>query len=285
MITKIVIVGDTHVGSIYGLAHPSCVPAERKNPFLDWIFESWQDFCKKHKDPTYLLLIGDLAEGAQVRTLGVDALATDSDAQVSMAKKLLDLLIPNKSTIIYGINGSGYHGGDGLATCIDRRITEAIGGEYKGPIFEFDIKQERIQVAHGGTGSLVNPSTYIQREIGLSKTDAQKRKTKGPTILVRGHQHRFYMIQDDSGVFGVLNGCWQYTTPFMAKKSANITPSFGGTIIEINEVTKIYRAEFLLPEHVRQAMVGYEKLKWKHHAKRKAESNQLWEETLKKQKF
>jgi hypothetical protein len=132
---------------------------------------------------------------------------------------------------------------------------------------------------------MMNPSTYIQREINLSKADAQKRKTKGPTILVRGHQHRFYMIQDDSGVYGVLNGCWQYITPFMSKKSANITPSFGGTIIEINEATKIYREEFLLPETVRQQMVGYEKLSMQRQSLKKAEDHQKWKETLRVQKF
>lgn len=283
--SKIVTVGDTHIGSIYGLAHPESVAKERHNAFLGWIFESWQEFCRKHKNPDYLILIGDMADGSQTKTYGVDALSTDTDVQVDMAKTLLNMLVPAGTTTIYGISGSGYHMGEGHATNIDRRVTEAVNGEYKGNIFEFDIKQERIQIAHGGTASMMNPSTYIQREINLSKADAQKRKTKGPTILVRGHQHRFYMIQDDSGVYGVLNGCWQYITPFMSKKSANITPSFGGTIIEINEATKIYREEFLLPETVRQQMVGYEKLSMQRQSLKKAEDHQKWKETLRVQKF
>jgi hypothetical protein len=284
-LNKIVVVGDTHIGSVYGLAHPSSVAEEKANAFLHWIFQSWQQFCRKHQNPDYLILMGDMADGSQTKALGVDALSTDTDVQVDMAKTLLNMLVPAGKTRIYGITGSGYHAGEGQATNIDRRVTEAVGGEYKGSVFEFDIEQERIQVAHGGTASMVNPSTYIQREINLSKTDAQKRKVKGPTILLRGHQHRFYMIQDDSGVYGVLNGCWQYTTPFMTKKSANITPSFGGTIIEINEATKIYRAEFLLPEDVRREMVGYEKLNPQRERLRKAEDLRILKETLRSQKL
>ncbi len=292
MLTKILVVGDTHIGSIYGLASPKHIPENRANAFLDWIYLAWTDFCNKNKNPDYLITIGDVADGSQVKSLGVDALCTDTDEQVEMAKELFAMLVTDKKTKIYGINGSGYHGGEGQATCIDRRIVEAIGGEYKGNIFEFDIKNERIQVAHGGTGSLVNPSTYIQREIALSKSDAQKRKTKGPTILLRGHQHRFFGIQDDAGVHGCLNGCWQYTTPFMAKKSANVTPSFGATIIEINDVTKIYRAEYLLPEDVRQEMNGYEQLSEQRlkafeeqELRTKTGNNQLLEQSLKNRKF
>lgn len=283
--SKIVTVGDTHIGSVYGLAHPESVAKERHNAFLDWVFQSWQEFCRKHKNPDYLILIGDMADGAQTKTYGVDALSTDTDVQVDMARTLLNMLVPAGTTTIYGISGSGYHMGEGHATNIDRRVTEAVGGEYKGGVFEFEIKQEKIQVAHGGTASMVNPSTYIQREINLSKVDAQKRKVRGPTILLRGHQHRFYMIQDDSGVYGVLNGCWQYTTPFMTKKSANITPSFGGTIIEINEATKIYRAEFFLPEEVRREMVGYEKLSVQRQSLKKTADLQILKDTVRRQKF
>jgi hypothetical protein len=277
---------------VYGLASPKFIPENRANAFLDWIYLAWVDFCNKHKNPDYLITIGDLADGSQVKNLGVDALCTDTDEQVAMAEELFGMLAPDKTTDIRGINGSGYHGGEGQATCIDRRIIEAIGGEYKGNVYDCDIKNERIQIAHGGTGSLVNPSTYIQREIALSKSDAQKRKTKGPTILLRGHQHRFYTIQDDSGVYGVLNGCWQYTTPFMFKRSANVTPSIGATIIEINDATKIFRVEYLISEEVRQEMNGYEKLIEKRSKEleetqrtQKIENNRVYKETLALQKF
>jgi hypothetical protein len=290
--TKILVVGDTHIGSVYGLAKPNYVPENRNNAFLEWIYQAWQDFSEKHKNPNYLITIGDLADGSQVKSLGIDALCTDTDEQVNMAKELLEMITPNNSTKIYGVNGSGYHGGEGQGTCIDRRIIEAIGGEYKGNIFEFEISNEKIQIAHGGTGSLVNPSTYIQREISLSKNDAQKRKTKGPTILIRGHQHRYYTIQDDSGIYGILNGCWQFLTPFMTKHSANVTPSIGAIVLEINEVTKIYRAEYLIPESVRQEMNGYEKLTEQRIKEdretmklKQIENDRVYKETLKGQKF
>jgi hypothetical protein len=205
--TRIIIVGDMHTGSVFGLAHPSSIPEDKQNAFSDWIFKKWAKFCKQYNNPDYLLLIGDLADGSQVKILGVNALTTDTDEQVNMAKKLLTMLI-GKKTKIFGINGSGYHGGEAQGTCIDRRITEALGGDFKGNVCEFEIAKERIQMSHGGTGSMVNPSTYIQREIRLSKEDAQKGKRRGATILLRGHQHRFFSVNDDAGIIGILNGCW-----------------------------------------------------------------------------
>lgn len=283
---RIVIVGDMHCGSLYGLAHSSDVPENKSNAFIKWVFESWMDFTQKYNEPDYLILIGDLADGSQVKTLGVDALSTDLDEQVNMANVLLRMIVPvGSKTKIYGVNGSGYHGGEGQATNVDRRIIESVNGEYKGNIFEFEIGDEKIQVNHGSSGAIMAVHAYILREINLSKTDAQKRKTKGPTILLRGHQHRMFAIQDDAGIWGILNGCWQYTTPFMSKRSANVSPSIGATIIDIDRgKTKIYREEYPIPEFVRMEMCGFEKLS-KSRSQRNKENLKVLKESLKDRKF
>lgn len=259
---RMVIIGDTHTGSRWGLNDKE-YPEPLSCPFSPWIRKSWEHFATKYHGPDYLITIGDLPDGSQNITLGVDAVVTSTDEQVEMSARLLKMML-TKKTRVFGINGSGYHGGERQGTNMDRRIIESIGGEYKGDVFEFDVgsdARERIQVAHGGGGaSVANPSAYILREIRLLKEDSVKRKSKMPTILIRGHQHRFFMLQDDAGVWGVLNGCWEYTTPFMFKKSANITPSFGGVIIDVvdDEPTKIYREEYVLPDEVRMEMNGYE---------------------------
>ena len=270
---KIVVIGDTHIGSWYGLAAPSSVPRDRNSEFLKWVHVCWLDLCQRHRGPDYVLTIGDLADGPQTKSLGVDALVTDTDEQVQMAIALFDKIVTNKTTI-FGVNGSGYHGGLGQATNIDKRVIQGMGGEYMGNIFEFDVpngkESVRIQATHGGSGSAtVNPQTYIIREINQSEKNEAKNKTKGPDILIRGHQHRFYTVQDDNGVWGILNGCWQYTTPYMAKNSANITPSIGATIIEINGgPVKIYREEYKVPKYVRDGMNNYTTLNSKRIKKK-----------------
>lgn len=142
---SIVVVGDTHIGSIYGLAHPTHIADNRNNAFLKWNFECWTDFCKKYKNPDYLILIGDLADGSQVMTYGVDALVTDTDEQVEMARLLISMLVGDR-TKIYGINGSGYHAGERQATNIDRRIIEVLNGEFKGPSFEFVVESDKTKI-------------------------------------------------------------------------------------------------------------------------------------------
>jgi predicted phosphodiesterase len=272
-LVKIVALGDTHIGSNVALASPTSVPRDRNNEFLKWIYVCWLDLCKRHNGPDFFLGLGDLADGSQRKSLGVDALVTDTDEQVQMAMELLDKIITNKTTV-FGVNGSGYHGGMGQATNIDRRIIEAVGGEYKNNIFEFDVNNGKtpvkIQVAHGGSAPSINPQTYIIREINQSEKDAAKNETKGPDILIRGHQHRFYSVQDDNGIWGILNGCWQYVTPFMSTKSANITPSIGATIIEITGgPPKIYREEYKIPKYVKDSMNNYISLTDKQGKKKK----------------
>jgi len=274
--TRIVVISDMHVGSIYGLAPLDDVPQNKQSPFLLWVNEKWLEFCKKYNNPDYLLLAGDLTDGSGIKNLGVDAICTNLDEQEFMACKLLKFII-GSNTKIYGVNGSGYHCGQGQATNLDRRITERLHGEFKGSVFVFDIGEEKIQVAHVASSSMINPLTGILREIRLSKEDAQKRKTKSPTIIVRGHLHRALSVQDDAGVWGILNGCWQTNTPFMLQHTANITPSIGATIIDIEDgIAKVFRVDYPIPEDVRQAMFGYEQLKERTMTLKEKKDRQEW---------
>lgn len=221
-----------------------------------------------------------------MKNLGVDALVTDTDEQVRMGVDLLSK-ITSKKTTVFGVNGSDYHTGTAQATTIDRRIIEGMGGEYKDAIFEFDVGSNpviKIQAVHGGSAAIANVSAYLLREILQSEKDAAKTGIKGPDILIRGHQHRFFSVQDDNGVWGVLNGCWQYITPYMARRSANITPSIGATIIEIdNGPAKIYREEFKIPKYVRDAMNNYQHILEKREKGKKASEAKQIKEILKEQ--
>jgi len=280
---KILVIGDMHVGSIYGLAPLESIPEDRTNAWSKWVYESWEDLCKKHRNPDYLLLIGDLADGPQVRILGTDALFTDIDRQVEIASKLLDMVKGDAQ--IFGVNGSGYHGGEGLATNIDRRVIEKIGGKCEGNKFTLDLPLERIQMSHGAGSSTVGLDSYLKREMMFSKIDAQKRKIVSPTIILRGHQHRMFTVQDDARQWGILNGCWQYTTPFMAKKSVNISPSIGATMIEIEDATKIYRLEYPIPENVREEIDGFESLTLERTEEERQKNLEVLKTTLKDKKF
>jgi len=273
--TRIVFVSDMHVGSIYALAPLGSIPQDKQSPFIKWVYSQWEQFSIEYFNPDYLLLGGDLADGSSVKSLGVGALTTNLDEQEAMSVKLLRMLIGD-STKVFGINGSGYHAGEGQATDLDRRITEKLGGEYKGEKFEFDIGLERIQVTHGG-GSGINLSSYIVRELDRSKNLAQKRKAKAPTILLRGHQHRMCSYQDDFGCWGIVNGCWQYTTPFIFKKTANTFWNIGATIIDIEDgIAKVYRAEYQIPEDVVQFMDGYEVLQEAKQKERDKIDHENW---------
>lgn len=265
-----------HVGSIYGLAPLSSIPQDKQFAFNKWVITCWEDLCKKFFNPDYLLLGGDLTDGSDVKALGVGAITTNLDEQENMAVTLLNMLI-GKDTKVYGVNGSGHHCGEGQATDLDRRITEALHGTYKHVKFEFDIGEEKIQLAHGG-GSGINLSSYIIKELEKSKLLAQKRKTKSPTILLRGHQHRFFAVQDDCDCWGILNGCWKFPDSFVLKKSTNIGWDIGATIIDIEDgVAKVYRQRYDLPDDVIQAMEGFEELQETIIKEKKKKDKEEWD--------
>jgi hypothetical protein len=63
----------------------------------------------------------------------------------------------------------------------------------------------------------------------------------------------------------------------MEKMSVNVTPSFGATIIDIeNDVVKPYRADYPLPESVRQSILGFQILQEKLEKDSKEKDKEEW---------
>ena len=249
---RILFVSDLHTDSIYGLT-----PRSPENKVQSWLFETWNRFTEEYKNPDILVLNGDLCEGVQSKILGVDANTTNTDEQVSDAVELLEPLIGKNTKKIYGVNGSGYHGGEGLATNLDRRVTELLNGQFQGSVLEFTVGDVSIQCCHGGTSPIVNPLSYLLREMNLARINSSKRHQKIPNILVRSHQHEYYSVSN-SIMSGYITPCWQYNTPFMYKKTVNKIPDIGALQIETGKETKVYPILYPIPEEIHESMRGYE---------------------------
>lgn len=256
--TKVVIIGDTHVGSRLGLNTPESVSEDKKSSFSEWNYKKYCEFCEKHHNPDYLILCGDICDGSQSISKGVDCVTTSGDEQVKSAISLLKQIIGEK-TKVSGVIGSGYHNGAREATILDCRVIEGLGGECPGNVVEYELGDEFIQVSHGINGGVMRPMSGLISEMELATRKARKLKMKPPTIIVRGHKHIAYQVQDECGTIGVLNGCWQYSTPFMQRSSVNVSPNIGATIIEVADgTTKVFRDEYAIPVEVDEEMRGHE---------------------------
>jgi len=253
---RIVVISDLHIGHRRALTPKEYFSNALTNDFQRWVLGSWDDFVQRYRDPDILILNGDLADGSQVKSLGVEAISTSLDTQEEMAVGLLRELISKEKTEIYGINGSGYHGGMGQGTCMDKRITEALGGKFKGKTFTLPIGKELIQFAHGSGGGVTCPDTYIRREVQLAQKTAGKRGSRLPSLLIRSHGHLYQTIGDAATV-AYMTPCWEYPTEFMQSKTVNFLPDIGGLIIEIEEDTKIFPRLYPMPDELIQSMDGW----------------------------
>jgi hypothetical protein len=250
---RTVIVADLHCGHTRGLTHPSYFN-EHTNEYQRWVFPRWEEFCRKYYNPDILVINGDSCDGPGVKNLGIECITTDLDAQAEMAAKTLRLIL-GKRTKIYVLNGSGYHGGEAQASNVDMRVSEKLGAEFCKYDLRLDYDKETIQFAHGaGGGGIMNPDAYLRRELLLAPINAQKTKTKMPTILIRSHMHQYTGIQR-SYISGYVTPCWEFTTAFMEKKSANCTPDIGGLIIDrIDDLYVVYPQFYPIPSEVLDAM-------------------------------
>lgn len=289
---RIVVVSDTHTGHELGLNPPTSFSEKRReiNPFAKWVWEQWENFSSTFYDPDYLILNGDITTGCGDINKGIELLTTSFDEQIKWATETLDKIIGKKlkkeaQDRILVINGSGYHGGERHAVNTDRLIAEQLGGTFVGNILELQLNGELLQVSHGSYAGKMNPFTGLQQEMNLASANALRRKNKCPTILIRSHQHEYARVER-STMRGIVTGCWQYTTPYMTKKTANKLPDIGGTIIEIDKgITKIYPRLYGVPEEINEAMRGYRMLQNKKLVETKKEGEQQFTDFLSNRKI
>jgi len=277
--TLIIFVADTHIGSGVG-DKPFRLLSEEDPPFQHWMIPLREKFCKVYHNPDFLILNGDMVEGPGDITLGVENSTTSFDEQVKWAIECWSSII-GKNTKVYGLSGSGYHRGGKHGSDADRRVTEGLGGSFKGLVFEFEIGKEKIQISHGSGGGIVNPDAYLRRELSLAIHDAQERGTRAPSILVRSHAHQ-YFVHGDSAIIGYITPCWQYATRYMLTKTVNRTPTIGCLLMEIDdEHTKVFKETFPIPQEIIEAMRGYERLESKRIKEKKLKEKQYRLEALK----
>lgn len=249
---RIVFISDLHCGNQNALT-PDFYFNEKTNAYQKWVWEKWKHFCKKYYNPDHLIINGDACDGPNIKTLGIESITTSVDDQAEMAKIAIKKIL-GKKTKISVVNGSGYHGGDAQGSRVDQRVAEKLDAKYYGNYFSLRLGKELIQIAHGSGSSLINPDSCLRREMKLAIENAQKSKMQCPTILIRSHIHRFLGVMNPI-ISGYTTPCWEFTTSFMEKRSANTSPDIGGLIMDqIGEIFVIYPELYPIPLEVTEAM-------------------------------
>jgi hypothetical protein len=212
MIIKVLVVGDMHVGSKYGLC-PQSYFNSHTNAFQWWVLDLWHKFVSLHQHPDYLILAGDNVDGSGAKD-ATTLVITDVNEQEDAAVVLLRPLVgPN--TEIYGVSGSGYHEGKGTGRDSDRNVTEKLisltnsrgkhDKKYIGLLLREKYGFGNIAFRHKGksvTATLKDEYEKIAKEYG-PRSD----------VVVTAHLHRKLIYQD--GLTVVQTPCWEYETDYM----------------------------------------------------------------------
>jgi predicted phosphodiesterase len=239
---KTLVVSDLHVGSFEGLTVPKFVvkmPNGDKRVFLATTdqLKLWKLWVKMIRDvgPVDALLIaGDTVDGHQERDKGKHLWTNDIALQVRVAVQLLGMIPIKHPKNRWLVTGSHYHveenaNFDGL---VAQQL--GLGEQHYGPELYINLGGKTVHLQHFiGVSMSSYRTTSIEREklMALLAEDMTGIKTD---IVVRGHAHYHRLVKDYRNI-GFINPCWQFRTPFCAKRiGLAAQPEIGYTVIEID---------------------------------------------------
>jgi hypothetical protein len=194
---RVVVISDTHCGSLVGLTHPRWqTKKDQKREHWGKIQkECWSAFDKLLRSlaPFHVLLVnGDCIDGTGHRSGGTEQITTDREEQADMAVAITDharLVCGAKSLKIAGTYGTGYHVGDAEDfenIVASRGKWDKIGGHewYDVNGFVFDMKHHL-----GSSGIPHGRFTAIARDALWATLWAEKGVRPNPDCIIRSHVH------------------------------------------------------------------------------------------------
>lgn len=243
LVYRIVVVGDLHIGSIWGLIplgkyhklRDGTLLASHNNlqKFISERFEDFCDFVHIGRTPDEIVYNGDWTDGFCEKSAGIGIWSVDKEDWINVAEMLHSLLTKDKKIKTHTIGGSGYHAGIRRGLNLDEECAnrmKTIWHRHKLNLTQFGYL---IQIMHQTAGiSIINPANMLRRAIEF----ARKFRTKlRPDFIIRNHTHFHYIFGDDE-ITAMLNGCWEGISDYMSRKSGYTKPSIGGIIIDFYKV-------------------------------------------------
>ena len=216
--------GDTHVGSITGLA-----PAARcENEGQRRLLEYWQTFIGRaqaaSKGKAFCLMLGgDLVDGihhASRETWGT--FKDQRDAAIELLQPLA-----RQASAIYGLLGTTAHAGEKGDD--DRQVCQELGAKTALHTWRLTVGGRRLFWAHHGA----TVSRDVSNEDGGLLADARRhyelalRGVEKPDLIVHHHQHFSPDPVTRHGITAVVAPCWQFPTSYGVRIGPERTPSIG----------------------------------------------------------
>lgn len=194
---EIVILSDTHCGSVYGLTPPSqFIPHFKKLQSEGWI--AFKKMVHKWFRPDIVIANGDLIEGTQSKQGGAELITPDRNVQCDMAVECLEEWDAKEYFLTYGTK---YHVGE-QAEDFEYHIAETLRcrgrkATIEGRLF-LKVEGMTLDVRHkvGTSGIPHGRATALLKEMMWDLIEEAKDNGPKVDIVIRSHAHYHILVED-----------------------------------------------------------------------------------------
>ena len=219
---RILFVSDMHCGSHTGL----CPPAWQVRRELDAdlnkyqrdTWRLWQKYTAALGKLHMVVCVGDLVDGQSHKDRGIGCITTDVDEQCDMALACLRHVVAPVHEMTHGtrmVYGTGYHvRNDGMQA---ERAIAAVLGATIGARDRFSVNGYEFEVKHkaGGSQAISGGDATLRNAMAWEDKRAVRMKRKPANAIVRGHNHRWRLVED-ADKCAVILPCLAGSTDFGA---------------------------------------------------------------------
>ena len=261
--TNIIVISDLHLGSSVGLWPPEYQSRDGKMTAsvgrFTWPNDCWHHFwndwvpSRIGRTGKYILIInGDIIEGNHhgCKQLITPNITEQTEAAIDMLKPVCH---KSKCSSLYVLRGTETHVQDEEETIAGTLGAIRGGTEARAARYELWLRIHDVLIHathHIGASNPFTDPYQLQRHLLASVIEYGRASWDIPKILLRGHRHRFGMVQDHTGMTSLATPSWKMADDFTYKvAAAGLVPQVGGVLLTVFEngefqvTPKIYHGE------------------------------------------
>lgn len=245
---KVLIIGDTHIGSIWGLSTPKFLlkggNTVEYNEVQEHLWKNWLLFTSevaKRKIDT-LVLNGDMVDGPAPKDRGRNLMSSEMTDQTTNAAMILEQFVEDvKPKQVIMLSGTDYH--DNVQQDNELELSKYINAQYVGlGPFDFKFGGVNVNISHGSGSSYWYRGTKMDK-VGFSmQLNIAGDGLYDARYIVQSHLHfSGYLRYPHQSVFVV--GCWQAQTNYMRSKDPfKMVPNIGSLELDVEDgrVTPVF---------------------------------------------
>ena len=227
---RIAFVGDTHVGSYWGLWHD--LPKAKRWNTARYLMQCFEHMIDDIGEVDLLVLTGDIIDGAQRKSASTGVHTASMGEQVDAAIEIFRPLVAKAKKTVR-VTGTPYHEDfHGALNAFDA----ALGVSRTAQILDIDLGGRLLNVAHHPSGgSSLYKGTKLDQQALFARVAAANDKINQPTWIVRGHLHEYAYQEDQKGAV-CLCPCFKLQDPHAAKINYwRFQPGLGAVVMERDE--------------------------------------------------